>query len=106
MMRPSGLSFGKYRRAIVSLITLVRGPLSASRSSRNRPAISLIFIVSKYPGATMRTSASGSSVVGGCCPSTLNGSAPAAPTSCSGIADTADALVMPGSRFTRSSTSS
>jgi hypothetical protein len=44
----------------------------------------------------MRTSAIGSSVRGGCCPSTLNGSAPATPTSCSGIADTADAFTTPG----------
>ena len=44
----------------------------------------------------MRTSASGSSSRGGCCPSTLNGSAIAWPTSDIGSVETAEALVTPG----------
>ena len=47
MISPSGLRSGKYRRAIVWLITLVRGAGMSSRSSRKRPASSWIFIVSK-----------------------------------------------------------
>src|SRR5262249_27892613 len=50
-----------------------------------------MFIVSKYPGTTIRTSASGSSFRGGGCPSTENGSAAATVTSCTGRIEMAEA---------------